>query len=539
MMAKKRIRPGILLLFGLIGISLVSCRHTPGTGVPTNKETVLDRQAHLQDHVLWEIPAVPRWCERPELEKQRIDIGGCELYVEEGGKGTPIVLLHGGPGSTHYEFHPVFDRAAQFARTIYYDQRGCGQSDYRPEAAYTVAQAVSDLEKLREKLGIRRWVVLGHSYGGFLAQYYATLYPERVSGLVIVCGSTGLHDQALFESRQRDYISADERAAMRRFNEEIRKRAGEEGWTEERRIATEVYNSHVNGDWKRQSYYRPSMEEFAQTALYGWKNDIKNNFNRVMSSSENTVDLKGAFEDCPIPTLIVESVWDLTWNESKALLLAKNHPGAEMAVFTKSGHSPYKDEPELFFRTLERFLGSIRPVPDSSLAGYKASLERTRDRFDDPFLTAPLSDDETKAIARYLVLFDRIRGGEKYDDLKSPLDGLLSLYSACLNKDVNQARRSKSLYALGLERMPEWAQWVEEMEPWRVPQPPRDPEPGQVWPVYFKNRATGRWAETFLFQHWKGEWKNWGNMGGPYYDWRPSSVKMQRDFLVEKAKEIQ
>ena len=208
-----------------------------------------------------------------------------------------------------------------------------------------------------------------------------------------------------------------------------------------------------------------------------------------------------------------------------------------MAVFTKSGHSPYKDEPELFFRTLEKFLGSIGPVPDSSLADYKASLERTRDRFDDPFLTAPLSDDETKAIERYLVLFDRIKGGEKYDDLKSPLDGLLSLYSACRHRDVKQARKSKSLYDLRLEDMPEWAQWIEEMEPWRVPQPPGDPEPGQVWPVYFKNRTTGRWEETFLFQYWKGEWKNWGNMGGPYYDWRPSSLKMQRDFLVEKAEE--
>ena len=528
----------ILLLSGLIGISSVSCRHPPGADVPANKETVLDRQVHLQDRVLWEIPAVPRWCERPEFKKRRIDIGGCELYLEEEGKGTPIVLLHGGPGSTHYEFHPVFDRAAPFARTIYYDQRGCGLSDYQPGPGYSVAQAATDLDNLRERLGIRRWVVLGHSYGGFLAQYYTTLYPERVSGLVLVCASPGLHDPALFGSRQRDFIAPDERDAMRRVNEEIRERAKEEGWTDERRIATAVYNSHINGDWKRQSYYRPSMEEFAQTALYGWKNDIKNDFNRVMSSSENTVDLKGAFENCPIPTLIIESVWDLTWNESKAFILAKNHPGAEMAVFTKSGHAPFKDEPELFFRTLEEFLGSIRPVPDSSLAAYKASLDESHDRFDDPLLSAPLSDDETIAIERYHVLFERIRGGEKYDDLRSPLDGLLSLYSACRHRDAKQARKSKSLYELGLEDMPEWAQWVEGMEPWRVPQPPGDPEPGQVWPVYFKNRATGQWEETFLFQYWRGEWKNWGNMGGPYYDWRPSSLKMQRDFLVEKSKEI-
>ena len=67
-MLNQRAGSCILLLSGFLSLSVVSCRHPSGKDVPMNKETVLDRQAHLQDHVLWEIPAVPRWCERPELE---------------------------------------------------------------------------------------------------------------------------------------------------------------------------------------------------------------------------------------------------------------------------------------------------------------------------------------------------------------------------------------------------------------------------------------------------------------------------------------
>ena len=60
-----------------------------------------------------------------------------------------MVLLHGGPGGTHHYFHPTFSRAAEFSRVIYYDQRGCGLSDYAPGEGYTIQQAADDIEALR------------------------------------------------------------------------------------------------------------------------------------------------------------------------------------------------------------------------------------------------------------------------------------------------------------------------------------------------------------------------------------------------------
>ena len=187
---------------GLIIATGCSRRIDPQLSSLTSRETVLDRCVRIQEEMHWEIPDVPRLCDSLPLRKTRIDIGGCQLYVEEEGRGIPIVLLHGGPGSTHHGFHPHFSRAAEFARVIYYDQRGCGLSDYEMGDGYSVEQAAADLDALRQALGIQQWIILGHSYGGFLAQYYTTLYPEPVSGLVIVTGSTGLHDPNLNGSRQ-------------------------------------------------------------------------------------------------------------------------------------------------------------------------------------------------------------------------------------------------------------------------------------------------------------------------------------------------
>ncbi len=371
----ERIKLVLILIF--IGCLFVGCQESStNKSLLNNRECVLDHQVHVQESVIWEIPDVPRWCDRLNLEKKRVDIGGCELYVEEQGNGTPIVLLHGGPGSTHHSFHPAFGRASKFARVIYYDQRGCGLSDYEPEEGYTVDQAASDLDRLRGKLGIDKWVVLGHSYGGFLAQYYATLYPNHVSGLVVVCGGTGLNDKRIFGSRQWDIFETEEREVMRRFGEEIRRKSEEEGWPVEKTEAVEVFNNHVNGDWKRQSFYRPTMEEFAQTALYDWKHDFDNYFNSRMSSSQRKVDLKGAFVDCPIPTLIIESIWDLTWSEAKPVILHQNHPEAEMEVFSKSGHSPFEDESQKFFSILKQFLARLPDVDDDEINRWKEYLEK-------------------------------------------------------------------------------------------------------------------------------------------------------------------
>jgi proline iminopeptidase len=109
------------------------------------------------------------------------------IYYEECGNpdGKPVVFLHGGPGGgIEPMYRRYFDRRKW--RIVLFDQRGCGRS--RPHAELrenTTWHLVSDIEGLREHLGIERWVVFGGSWGSTLALAYSQAHPERCKALIL------------------------------------------------------------------------------------------------------------------------------------------------------------------------------------------------------------------------------------------------------------------------------------------------------------------------------------------------------------------
>jgi proline iminopeptidase len=330
------------------------------------RERAMDRGVHIEADIIREIPQAPRLCDSMDIRKEKVDVGDCKLYCEQEGQGTPLVLLHGGPGATHHHFHPCFSQARDFVRVIYYDQRGCGLSDFQAGKGYSVDQAADDLDRLRQALGIDQWVVLGHSYGGLLAQCYALKYPETLKGLILLCASTGLHDSS-GPSRNGEFLSPEERRKISQIYS-----------TSGLSTAQIVYNNFLNGDWKRQSYYKPSPERIAQIALYEWVQD--RDFNGIMSRSAAAVDLEGAFAQCPIPTLILEAKWDMSWNTDKPERFRKNHPSAQFVMFEESGHSPFEDEPAKFFRVLKDFTGNLPEVPAAKLEQWRSYLAQWQEK---------------------------------------------------------------------------------------------------------------------------------------------------------------
>lgn len=336
------------------------------------RESILDRKVHIEPALITEIPAVPRWCDRLKLKKSRVNVGDAELYVEEEGRQTPLILINGGPGGTHHYFHPWFTRAKKYARVIYYDQRGCGLSDFKPgEEGYSVFQAINDLEELRKALGIEKWVLLGYSYGGFLVQFYAVNHPERAAGLVLVGSSPGMHVDT-GPSRQMDFLSEEEKKRLAEIRSDLQKFAAGRKLSRREYVQILLYNNFLNGDWKRQHFYKSTPERLAQIALYEWDND--DNFNGLMNRSMERINLAGLFEKNPIPTLILEGKWDLTWGEQKANILRRNHPNARMVVFEKSGHSIYHEEPDRFFDVLRSFIRNLPKVTPDQVAAFKETL---------------------------------------------------------------------------------------------------------------------------------------------------------------------
>lgn len=110
-----------------------------------------------------------------------------ELYLEECGspKGVPVLFVHGGPGSGCEAYHRRFFDPTVY-RIVLFDQRGAGRST--PHAALelnTTVHLVADMERIREKLGIEKWMLFGGSWGSTLALVYAETHPERVLALVL------------------------------------------------------------------------------------------------------------------------------------------------------------------------------------------------------------------------------------------------------------------------------------------------------------------------------------------------------------------
>src|SRR5690349_9720586 len=125
---------------------------------------------------------------------------GHRLYWETHGNpdGKPVVVLHGGPGSgSSPRFAQMFDPSVY--RVVLFDQRNCGRStphasDPTVDLSTNTTQAlIADCERLREHLGIDRWMVWGGSWGSTLGLAYAETHPDRVTEMVLVNVVTTTH----------------------------------------------------------------------------------------------------------------------------------------------------------------------------------------------------------------------------------------------------------------------------------------------------------------------------------------------------------
>ncbi|HZS61688.1 MAG TPA: alpha/beta fold hydrolase [Gemmatimonadaceae bacterium] len=114
---------------------------------------------------------------------QYVDIPGGRLWVESEGSGEPLLLLSGGPASSHLTFHPYFSALADQFRVLYLDYRGRGKST--STGPITFADDVADIEAVRQALGLPHLNVYGFSYGGMVAMEYALSHPSRVRRLIL------------------------------------------------------------------------------------------------------------------------------------------------------------------------------------------------------------------------------------------------------------------------------------------------------------------------------------------------------------------
>jgi pimeloyl-ACP methyl ester carboxylesterase len=127
----------------------------------------------------------------------RVDIGGCRLFFDvEGPKLRPdgprmrevptLLLLHGGPGADHSIFKPAYSQLADIMQVVYFDHRGDGRSDGRDDSEHwRLSQWGNDVKSLCDALEIERPIVMGVSFGGYVAMSYALRHPDHPAKLIL------------------------------------------------------------------------------------------------------------------------------------------------------------------------------------------------------------------------------------------------------------------------------------------------------------------------------------------------------------------
>src|SRR6204780_4646493 len=115
-----------------------------------------------------------------------VDAHGVLIYYTTIGRGAPLVIVHGGPGASHDYFLPYLLPLARHNKLIFIDERGSGRSEKLEDPrGYTVENMVEDVEAVRQGLGLGKIALLGHSYGGVLAQAYALKYQRNLTQLIL------------------------------------------------------------------------------------------------------------------------------------------------------------------------------------------------------------------------------------------------------------------------------------------------------------------------------------------------------------------
>ena len=265
--------------------------------------------------------------------------------------GIPAVYLHGGPGSGCQPDHRRLFDPDRF-HAVLFDQRGCGRS--RPKGSRqhnTTQHLIADMEKIREKFGVARWMVVGGSWGATLALAYAQAHPERVSGIALratFLGTRAEVDKA-FTERLPQFYPALYEDFLSVLPPEERAHPVEAYY---RRIldADPAVHGAAARAWhdteRALSEHKPAKTRLDLASLNVWRTLPATPFMEAhyfINDSFMSEDqlLRNAGRLAGIPGIIVQGRYDLLCPPETSHALAKAWSGSEIRVVEGAGHSLY------------------------------------------------------------------------------------------------------------------------------------------------------------------------------------------------------
>ena len=269
-----------------------------------------------------------------------VDIEGLG-HVPEGRvlKEKPaLVLIHGGPGFDHSGFRPFFSRFADLCQIVYFDQRGHGRSSPRPLDEMRLDVFADDVVRLCAALGIDKPIVLGQSFGGFVAQRYLARHPAHPRKVVL--SSTSHHFGLARKVERFGRLGGPEAAQATR---DFWQQPGPATWAAYETHCRHLYNTRPKhpdaGGWMR---FKPEiLFEHTRTELPG-------------------MDLRPGLAGVQCPVLVMVGEEDPVTPPQDAEEIAAALPPQWLAGFERFpgvGHGAWRDDPQAAERVLRRFLG--------------------------------------------------------------------------------------------------------------------------------------------------------------------------------------
>ena len=267
------------------------------------------------------------------------NINGAEIYYTTVGEGVPVMVMHGGLGLDHTYLRPYFDALEDRAQVIYYDHLGNGQSEHPADFAdLTFDRFVSDAEALRAHLGLGKMILIGHSYGGFIAQEYAAAHSDQLLGLVLA-NTVPVFDYAPTLSGSDEQMAALGAVFSRPMTSDEDFRTN---WNIISQMYYKDYDAEVGAALDARTHY--------SYAAWNAANGLLATFNTLEKLASVTV-----------PTLVIGGRHDgITPVEPGAARIDTLLPNSELVVFENSGHFPLIEEQTAFFETLGTWIDKVK-----------------------------------------------------------------------------------------------------------------------------------------------------------------------------------
>lgn len=288
-------------------------------------------------------------------EGKYVTVNGEKLWYESEGTGDPIILIAGGPGNSHLYFHSYFSALKNHYRVIYFDAFGRGKSGRAPQPSkqYSFLRDVEDVEAFRKALGVDKIILLGHSYGGMVAQAYALKYPSSVKKLIL---SNTLFSGEMWQANNDN------------CNYEIRNQYPEV-WDSLMIIRRQGMHSSSAAHQRLYAKVHPgTFYYFDASNIKGFPTDSVS-FNPdvyytiagddadfLIAGDMGEIDFRPRLKELSMPVLVLAGRFDRVALPKFSVQFKEYAPQAAFVMFEKSGHEPFIEETEKYFNVLQEFL---------------------------------------------------------------------------------------------------------------------------------------------------------------------------------------